>query len=111
MGNDPGLFIRLAKESSILGFLIGIVFTAIVQSSGAALGVCLTLAQKGAITARTGIALVLGANVGTCVTAVLAALWQGVGALRVAMALLLARLLGGIVCCCCIGVLQDVSEL
>lgn len=98
-------------ESPILGFFVGTAFTAVVQSSGAALGVYLSLAKEGVLSARTGIGLVLGANVGTCVTAVLAAFGQGTGPMRVATALTVARLVGGLMCCCCVGLLQQVAEV
>lgn len=73
--------------------------TGLVQSSGAALGIFLNLAQQGLLSVPAGISMTLGANVGTCLTAVLAALGQGEGPMRVAMALTLARAVGAALCC------------
>lgn len=101
----------LARLSPMAGLLAGALFTAVVQSSGAALGVFLSLAQQGSLDAPTGIGLVLGANVGTCATAVLAAVGNGVAPLRVAVALGLARLVGGLVCCLQVARLQQASQL
>jgi len=97
-------------EYPILGLAVGTLFCTLMQSSGASLGVFLGLAQQGVLTAHIGIGLVLGANIGTCVTAVLAAFGQGVGPMRVAAALIVARLGGGIVCCLCVDILQHASE-
>lgn len=110
--DDPQAVSMLANRlhSPMAGLVAGTLFTAVVQSSGAALGVFLSLAQQGVLTAETGIGLVLGANVGTCVTAVLAALGNGVAPLRVAIALTLARLLGGLICCLHVQWLQHASE-
>ncbi len=56
--------------------LVGAVFTALVQSSSATIGIVVAMAGQGLITLETGIALVLGANIGTSVTAVLGSLGQ-----------------------------------
>ena len=69
-------FIRTMQEmrSPLLGILAGLCFTAIVQSSSATTGVVIVLGTQGFIPLEAGIALILGANVGTCVTAVLSAI-------------------------------------
>lgn len=56
-----------------LGILMGAVFTAIVQSSSATTGIVIVLASQGLITLESGIGLIFGANIGTCVTAILSA--------------------------------------
>ncbi|RMF42279.1 MAG: Na/Pi cotransporter family protein [Planctomycetota bacterium] len=55
------------------GILVGAVVTAIVQSSSAMTGMVIVLASQGLISLETGIGLVFGANIGTCVTALLSA--------------------------------------
>lgn len=70
----------------ILCAMIGMISTAIVQSSSATLGITITLAMQGLITPETGIALVLGENIGTTVTAYLASLGANVNAKRAALA-------------------------
>ena len=64
-------FIGLMQDMSnpALAVLIGAVFTAIVQSSSATTGIVIVLASQGLISLESGIGLILGANVGTCVTA------------------------------------------
>jgi phosphate:Na+ symporter len=59
-------------ESPGVGILAGALFTALVQSSSATSGVVIVMASQGFITLPAGIALILGANIGTCVTALLA---------------------------------------
>ena len=78
----------------MLGVLIGIIGTAIVQSSSAFTAVVLALAMQDLVTMESGVALVLGSNIGTCVTALLASIGGGVTALRVAVAHLLFNTVG-----------------
>ncbi len=60
-------------ENPLYGLLVGLVFTALVQSSSATTGVVIVLVSNGLVSLEGGIALILGANVGTTVTAMLAA--------------------------------------
>ncbi len=66
------------------GILIGIIFTAVVQSSSATTGVIIVLASQGLLSTNAGIAIILGANIGTCITAVLSAIGKPRAAMRVA---------------------------
>ncbi len=79
-------FIELMKglDNYLWGILIGTLFTAAVQSSSATTGVVIILAIQGLISIEAGIAVILGANVGTCVTAVLSAIGKPKAAMRVA---------------------------
>lgn len=81
-------------QHPLLGVLIGIIGTAIVQSSSAFTAVVLALAMQDLVTLESGVALVLGSNIGTCVTALLASIGGGVTALRVAVAHLLFNTVG-----------------
>ncbi len=89
-------FIDLLKglENPLLGVLVGALFTALIQSSSAFTGVIIVLAQQGLITLDAGIPMVLGANVGTCVTAGLASIGTSREAKRVALAHVLFKLAG-----------------
>lgn len=78
------------------GVLIGSVFTALVQSSSATTGIIIVLATQGLISLEAGIALVLGANVGTCVTVVLSALGKPREAMQAAVAHVIFNLLGAL---------------
>ncbi len=74
----------ISLESAWLGILVGAVFTAIVQSSSATTALVIVLAGQGLIPLEAGIALILGANIGTSVTALLAAIGKPRDALRAA---------------------------
>ena len=89
-------FIDVMKglENPFLGLLAGAVFTALVQSSSATTGVVIVLAQQGLVSLEAGIPLVLGANIGTCVTAGLAAIGTDREAKRVALAHVLFKIAG-----------------
>ena len=73
-------------ENPFMGILAGAIFTALIQSSSATTGIVITLASGGSITLEAGIPLILGANIGTCVTALLAGLNASREAKRVAIA-------------------------
>ena len=78
----------------LLFLLIGTILTAIVQSSAALMAITMVLCSTGAITIFQGIALVMGENIGTTVTANLAALNANSQARRTAMAHLLFNVFG-----------------
>ncbi len=77
--------------------LIGIVLTVLMQSSSASLAVALTAAQGGLIAAQGAAAVVIGANIGTTVTALIAAVGATANAKRAAAAHILFNLLTGVV--------------
>lgn len=66
------------------GLLVGFVFTAVVQSSAATIGLVIILGDQGFIGLPAAIAIAFGANIGTCVTAFLAAIGRPAPAWRVA---------------------------
>ncbi len=71
---EPFLEWMVRMENPRLGILAGALFTALVQSSSATSGVVIVMASQGLISLPAGIALSFGANIGTCVTALLASL-------------------------------------
>jgi phosphate:Na+ symporter len=71
--------------------LIGALFTALVQSSSATTGVIIVLASQGMITLETGLALALGANLGTTVTAMIASIGKRAEAVQTALAYLIFK--------------------
>ena len=89
-------FIDLMQNVSnpLVGILISLTFTALVQSSSATTGVIIALATQGLITLEVGIALLFGANIGTCVTAGLASIGKPREAVRVAVAHVLFNVMG-----------------
>lgn len=105
-------FIDVMKEMSnpLLGISAGLIFTGLVQSSAATIGIVIVLASQGAITLDAGIAIVLGANVGTCVTAILAAIGKPAPAKQAAAAHILFNVIGVIIWLPLIGYLASLSE-
>ncbi len=89
-------FIDLMQQVSnpIIGILIATAFTGLVQSSSATMGVVIAMAMQGLITLEAGIALALGANIGTCATAGLAAIGKPREAVRVAVAHVTFKIVG-----------------
>jgi len=78
----------------VLGVLIGAVVTAIIQSSSAMMGLVIAMASAGIITLPAAISLVLGANIGTTITAQLASIGGAVSARRLARAQLCFNVIG-----------------
>ena len=89
-------FIQLMQDvaNPLVGILIATLFTALIQSSSATMGVVIVLAQQGLITLEGGIALALGANIGTCATAGLASIGKPREAVRVAVAHVTFKIVG-----------------
>ncbi len=90
----PFIQLLLELENPILGLLIGTIFTALIQSSSAFTGIIIILASQGLLTLEAGIPLLLGANIGTSITAALASLNTGREAKRVALAHTLFKIFG-----------------
>jgi phosphate:Na+ symporter len=91
---QPFIDLMANMSNPILGILVAAIFTALVQSSSASMGVVIVLAMQGLITLEAGIALALGANIGTCVTAGLASLGKPREAVRVATSHVLFKIIG-----------------
>jgi len=91
---QPFLNLMAHMENPLIGILIAAVFTALVQSSAATTGIVIVMAAQGFVTLQAGIALVFGANIGTCVTALLAAIGKPREALRAAMVHILFNVFG-----------------
>ena len=73
-GHPPFVDALIQLQNPVWGILVGAGFTALIQSSAATTGLVIVLAGQGLITLPAGIAVVLGANIGTCVTALFAAI-------------------------------------
>ena len=87
-----GLF--KAIEFPLLLVLVGIVFTALVQSSSAATGIVIIMAGEGVLGIDSAMFIVLGATIGTCITSTLASLGAGVNAKRTAFMHLMMNVVG-----------------
>jgi len=94
---QPFLDLMVRMENPLLGILVGAVFTGLVQSSAATTGIAIVMASSGLITLPAGIALAFGSNIGTCVTAILAALGKPVEAVRAAVVHIIFNIAGVLV--------------
>jgi phosphate:Na+ symporter len=81
---EPFLDAMITMETPLVGIVVAAVFTALIQSSSATTAIVIVLAGQGFITLPAGIALALGANIGTCVTALLASIGKPREAVRAA---------------------------
>ncbi|NKJ48412.1 Na/Pi cotransporter [Burkholderia sp. SG-MS1] len=81
-------------ENPLVGILVGAIFTAIVQSSAATLAIVIALGAQGLMPLEVGIAVILGAKVGTCGTALLASIGKNPEAVQVGMVHLIFNILG-----------------
>ncbi len=82
----------------IMGVLVGMVFTAIIQSSSASVGVLQALSMTGAITYGAAIPIIMGQNIGTCISALIASVGTSKNARRVSVVHVLFNTLGTVVC-------------
>jgi len=85
------------SHNPLLGLLTGIIVTTIVQSSSVSIGLVLTLASVGLIDLQAAIPLMLGANIGTCITATLASIGTTISAKRTAVAHVIFNVLGAVI--------------
>ena len=81
---QPFLDLMLHMETPLLGILIAAAFTGLIQSSSATTGIVIVMASQGLISLEAGIALAFGANIGTCITAMLASIGKSREALQAA---------------------------
>lgn len=84
-GYQPFIDLLTQMDNPLLNILLSAAFTAVIQSSSATTGVIIVLGSQGLISLEQGIALVLGANIGTCVTALFAAIGTQRQGLRTAL--------------------------
>ncbi|MBQ8841693.1 MAG: Na/Pi cotransporter family protein [Ruminiclostridium sp.] len=85
-------------KNPILGVLVGAALTAIIQSSSASVGILQALAATGAVSYGAAIPIIMGQNIGTCVTAVLSSVGTTKNAKRAALVHLSFNVIGTIVC-------------
>ncbi len=91
---QPFLDLIMQMSNPLISILIAATFTSLVQSSSATTGIIIVMASQGFITLPTGIALAFGANIGTCITAILAAIGKPREAVRAAMVHVLFNIFG-----------------
>lgn len=86
------LFISFSNP--ILGMLVGLILTAIIQSSSASVGILQALCSAGIVTYGSAIPIIMGQNIGTCVTALISSIGTSRNARRAAMVHLYFNLIG-----------------
>ncbi|MEW5847059.1 MAG: Na/Pi symporter [Bacteroidota bacterium] len=91
---EPFLRVIESVQQPIVGVLVGTLLTAIVQSSAAFIGIVLTMTTQGLISLEGSIPLLMGANLGTAVTGIIAAFAAGREAKKVAMAYAVFKFIG-----------------
>ncbi len=81
----------------LLGLAVGLCMTLVIQSSSATIGILMAMASQGLIPLEGAIPVLLGDNIGTCITAVLATVQAGLNAKRVACSHVMFNLIGSII--------------
>ena len=89
------LFVSFSNP--ILGVLIGIIITAIIQSSSASVGILQALSATGTVTFSIAIPIIIGQNIGKCMTIIIGSIGANKKAKRVALSYLLFNIIGAIV--------------
>ncbi|MBE5894240.1 MAG: Na/Pi cotransporter family protein [Lachnospiraceae bacterium] len=90
--------VLLAFENPFFGVLMGTVVTAIIQSSSASVGILQTLTDTGVIRYSVALPIIMGQNIGTCITAVISSIGVNKNAKRVAVVHMAFNLIGTAVC-------------
>lgn len=109
-------FDSMQKLLSMMGnhiffaFVIGMIFTAIIQSSTVMTGIAMSFLSAGVFPLETGIAIMLGANIGTCSTAFIAGIGSGQDARLTAFAHIWLNVIGCLAFLPFIGLLANMSE-
>ena len=106
LSSDPN-FVNLftAFQNPLLGVLAGLIVTAVIQSSSASVGILQALALTGVISYGAAIPIIMGQNIGTCVTALISSIGVSRNAKKVAVVHITFNLIGTAVCLTayCIG--------
>ncbi len=82
----------------VLGVLVGAILTAIIQSSSASVGILQALSATGAVTYGAAIPIIMGQNIGTCITAILSSFGANKNAKRAALVHLSFNIIGSVLC-------------
>ena len=89
--------LMVSFSNPLVGILFGAALTAIIQSSSASVGILQSLCVTGAVTYGSAIPIILGQNIGTCVTAMMGAIGANKNARRTAMVHLLFNVVGVVI--------------
>lgn len=103
--------ILVAFNNPWLGVLAGALFTGVVQSSAASVGILQALSLTGNITFGMAIPIIMGQNIGTCVTALLSSIGVNINAKRVAIVHIYFNLIGTLASLAILGILSSTISL
>lgn len=84
-------------KNPILGLLVGMVVTAVIQSSAASVGMLQALSMTGGLSYAVAVPIIIGQNIGTCITAVLSSIGVNTNAKRVAVVHVVFNVLGALI--------------
>lgn len=105
---QPVINALIEMENPLIGVLAGILFTAITQSASAFIGIVVILGSQGLLSLEASIPMLIGANVGTSVTAIIAAVGTSSEAKKVAVAHTVYRIIGALLIIWWIPVFADI---
>ncbi len=94
-------------DHPLLLILVGVIFTALIQSSSASTGVVITMVGSGVLPLELALFIVLGANIGTCVTALLASIGANANSKRVALIHFTFNVIGTVLFTAIIWIFRD----
>lgn len=98
LAHDPNFaHILTAFTNPIFGLLVGLVVTAIIQSSAASVGMLQALSMTGSVTYSMAVPIIIGQNIGTCITAVISSIGVNTNARRVAVVHVAFNVLGALI--------------
>jgi len=101
----------IAFQNPILGVLAGAVLTGIIQSSSASVGILQSLAFTGQVTYAAALPIIMGQNIGTCVTALLSSVGANRNARRAAMVHLMFNIIGTVVLLAVFSILRITVDI
>lgn len=84
-------------SNPFLGLLVGALLTALIQSSSASMGILLAMSMQGLVTLESSVYIIIGFNIGTCITALLACIGANKMAKRAALMHLIFKIVGGLI--------------
>lgn len=84
-------------KNPILGLMVGMIVTAIIQSSAASVGMLQALSMTGSISYAVAVPIIIGQNIGTCITAVLSSIGVNTNAKRVAVVHVMFNVIGALI--------------
>ncbi|MDE6785217.1 MAG: Na/Pi symporter, partial [Ruminococcus sp.] len=103
--------ILTAFENPVLGVLVGAGFTGIIQSSAGSVGILMAFSKTGGLTYAMAMPIVMGLNIGTCVTAVLSSFGVSKDAKRVAWTHILVKVIGTLIMLPIILILEHLTPV